>query len=63
MTYVIVPRTYDERMLHQLVARDRWHGVLLGKAGARLAEDRGELDARLEAAEVLGRMTLDLRPR
>jgi len=61
--YAIVPRTYDERMLHQLVARDRWHGVLLGKSGAWLAEDRGELQARLESAKVLGRMTLDLRPR
>ena len=29
--YCLVPRTYDERMFLQLVARDRWHGVLLAR--------------------------------
>ncbi len=62
--YCLVPRTYDERMFHQLVARDRWHGVLLGKAASRLAKDDGaQGDARIEADAALRRMTLDLSPR
>jgi hypothetical protein len=48
--YCLVPRTYDERMFHQLVARDRWHGVLLGKAAAKLASDEGGQEVRLESA-------------
>jgi superfamily II DNA or RNA helicase len=59
--YCIVPGTYDERMLHQLVARDRWHGVLLGKGASRLAEAEG--DAPLLPSKRLRRMRLDLRPR
>lgn len=62
--FCLVPRTYDERMFHQLVARDRWHGVLLGKAYARLARDeREEKDARMVRIEVLKRLRLDLSPR
>ena len=53
ISYCIVPRTYDERMFHQLVARDRWHGVLLGKAGAALAKDEGENQVQLESAKFI----------
>lgn len=63
VVYALIPGTYDERMFHQLVARDRWHGVLLGRAGAKLAVDEGALDARLESAGRLQRMRLDLSPR
>ena len=61
--YVLVQKTYDERMLHQLIARQRWHAVLLGRQGARLAKDeRGTEEARLlQKAEADG-LTLDLRP-
>jgi hypothetical protein len=62
--YVLVQKTYDERMLHQLVARQRWHAILLGRQGARLAKDKhGTEEAKLlENAEASG-LTLDLRPR
>ncbi len=61
--YVLVRGTYDERMLHQLVARQRWHGVLLGRPGATLARDReGKLDARWLEIEEARKLTLDLRP-
>jgi hypothetical protein len=62
IVYCLVPRTYDERMFHQLVARDRWHGVLLGKAAARLANDKGAQEARLEEAAAIRRMRLNLAP-
>jgi superfamily II DNA or RNA helicase len=57
--YCLVPRTYDERMFHQLVARDRWHGVLLGKG--RLDDDQA--DAPLIDRKRIERMRLDLAPR
>ena len=59
--YVLVRKTYDERMLHQLVARQRWHAILLGRPGSRLAkDDRGtEEAARLGSAR--GRCA-DTRP-
>lgn len=60
--FCLVPRTYDERMFHQLIARDRWHGILLGKAAARLAKDEGRADARMERIEVLKKLRLDLSP-
>lgn len=59
--YCLVPRTYDERMFHQLVARDRWHGVLLGKPVRTLNGD--DEDAPLVDRRRLERMRLDLRPR
>jgi superfamily II DNA or RNA helicase len=59
--YCLVPRTYDERMFHQLVARDRWHGVLLGKPATKLKDD--ESDAPLIDRKKLASMRLDLRPR
>jgi ERCC4-related helicase len=37
--YALVKGTYDERMLHQLVVRQRWHSILLGKPAAKLARD------------------------
>jgi hypothetical protein len=40
---VLVRGTYDERMLQQLVARQRWHSILLGRPGARLARDKKDV--------------------
>lgn len=61
--HLLVQNTYDERMLHQLVARQRWHSVLLGKEGARLAKDKeGRIEARLDETKDLRRLTLDLSP-
>lgn len=61
--YALVKDTYDERMLHQLVARQRWHAVLLGRQGARLAKDcDGNRDARLLGLKETRSLTLDLRP-
>lgn len=42
--YLIVKDTYDERMYHQLIARQRWHGILLGRKALQL-DQHGELDA------------------
>ncbi len=62
--YVLVRGTYDERMLHQLVARQRWHSVLLGRPAARLARDSsGNLDAPLLDPGVARKFTLDLTPK
>lgn len=58
--YCIVPRTYDERMFHQLVARERWHGVLLGKPASKLESDN--VDAPLIDRMRLDKMRLDLAP-
>lgn len=58
--YCLVPRTYDERMFHQLVARDRWHGVLLGKPATELQDDG--IDVPLLDRKRLERMRLDLSP-
>lgn len=58
--YCLVPRTYDERMFHQLVARDRWHGVLLGKPACRLENELEQ--APLLDPKRLKRMRLDLSP-
>lgn len=62
IVYCLVPRTYDERMFHQLVARDRWHGVLLGKAAAKLAADDGAQQVRLESAKFIKKVRLNLSP-
>ena len=62
--YVLVRRTYDERMLEQLIARQRWHSVLLGKPAARLARDeRGNIKARFLRVEEARKSTLNLAPR
>jgi hypothetical protein len=63
IVYCRVPRTYDERMFHQLVARDRWHGVLLGKAAAGMAKDKGAQQVRLESAQFIKKVRLNLAPR
>ncbi|MGA2261102.1 MAG: helicase-related protein [Acidobacteriota bacterium] len=61
--HLLVQNTYDERMLHQLVARQRWHSVLLGKSGARLAKDEsGEIEAPSVDTKDLRRLTLNLSP-
>jgi hypothetical protein len=59
--YCLVPRTYDERMFYQLVARDRWHGVLLGKPANQLGDVQTE--APLLDRKLIARMRLDLAPR
>ena len=59
--YCLVPDTYDERMFHQLVARDRWHGVLLGKPALKLAA--ADADAPILDAKRLQKLRLDLAPR
>lgn len=61
ISYCLVPDTYDERMFHQLVARDRWHGVLLGKPAMKLAKE--DTDAPVLSRERLPKRRLDLRPR
>lgn len=61
--YCLVPRTYDERMFHQLVARDRWHGVLLGKAGAKLAADGEMQQVRIESSKFIKKVRLNLSPK
>jgi len=61
--HLFVRGTYDERMLHQLVARQRWHSVLLGKPAAGLVretEDDGAV--RLINAGDVRRCLLDLSP-
>jgi superfamily II DNA/RNA helicase len=59
--YCLVPDTYDERMFHQLVARDRWHGVLLGKPALKLAS--ADADAPILHTKRLQKLRLDLAPR
>jgi SNF2 family DNA or RNA helicase len=58
--YCLVPGTYDERMFHQLVARDRWHGVLLGRPSQALDDD--EADAPLLDRKRLKKMRIVLTP-
>lgn len=58
--YCVVPDTYDERMFHQLVARNRWHGVLLGKPALRLTAV--DADAPILHRKRLQKLRLDLSP-
>jgi hypothetical protein len=58
--YCLVPRTYDERMFHQLVARDRWHGVLLGKPASKW--ESSDTNALLIDRKRIEKMRLDLSP-
>jgi hypothetical protein len=61
--YLLVRRTYDERMLFQLVSRQRWHSVLLGRPAARLARDqKGVQEARFLDVKPTQDWTLNLRP-
>ena len=48
-------------MFHQLVARDRWHGVLLGKPAQALHEEQ-RTDAPLLDRKKLRKMRLRLAP-
>jgi ERCC4-related helicase len=61
--YLFVQGTYDERMLHQMVARQRWHSVLLGKKARMISSDKDtNKDARfLDSDEAKG-LTLNLAP-
>ena len=62
--FLLVRGTYDERMFHQLVARQRWHSVLLGGPAAKLAKDEaGQIEARLLDTTTAQKIGLDLRPR
>jgi ERCC4-related helicase len=60
--YLLVKDTYDERMFHQLIARQRWHGVLLGRQALQLARTDAQ-EARLLSAKEAETMSLDLDPR
>lgn len=58
--YLLVKDTYDERMFHQLIARQRWQGVLLGRKALQLA--REDIQARLLSRKERDTMSLDLDP-
>lgn len=60
--YLLVKDTYDERMFHQLIARQRWHGVLLGRKALQLGRDAAR-DAKLLTRHEAKTMSLDLDPR
>jgi hypothetical protein len=60
--YLLVRDTYDERMFHQLIARQRWHGVLLGRKALQLDRDETKT-ARWISQRETDRMALDLDPR
>jgi hypothetical protein len=60
--YLLVKDTYDERMFHQLIARQRWHGILLGRRALQLGRDDG-VQARWISRADTQRMSLDLDPR
>lgn len=59
--YLLVKDTYDERMFHQLIARQRWHSVLLGRKALQLDRD-DELDARWISSRETSALSLDLDP-
>lgn len=67
--FLIVRETYDERMLHQVIARERWHSVLLGrpvKALTRVESGNGRPERDPLVAPWLAKVdgwVLDLRPR
>lgn len=60
--YLLVKDTYDERMFHQLIARQRWHSVLLGRKALRLREADAPV-ARLLSTGETATMSLNLDPR
>ena len=59
--YLLVKDTYDERMFHQLIARQRWHSVLLGRKAIQL--DKPDAFATLLSMKGSEAMSLDLDPR
>ena len=60
--YLLVKDTYDERMFHQLIARQRWHGVLLGRKALQLGKAEAPV-ATLLSIRQTETMSLDLDPR
>ena len=62
--YLFVQGTYDERMLHQMVARQRWHSVLLG-VNARMVSYAKDTDRDIPFLErdEAKRLTLNLAPK
>lgn len=60
--YLLVKDTYDERMFHQLIARQRWHTVLLGRKALQLGKADGPEAALLSTRQVKS-MSLNLDPR
>ncbi|MGE0400237.1 MAG: SNF2-related protein [Kofleriaceae bacterium] len=61
--YLLVKDTYDERMFHQLIARQRWHGILLGRRALQLDRDDAETTARWISQRDADRLSLNLDPR
>lgn len=60
--FLICRDTYDERVLHVMVNRMRWHQVLLANR-RRLQSDPGQSDEPLIPSNHLRQVSLDLRPR
>lgn len=60
--YLLVKDTYDERMFHQMIARQRWHGILLGRRALRLETDE-TMTARLISQRKTDQLSLNLDPR
>jgi hypothetical protein len=54
--------TYDQRVLHVMANRFRWHTVLLG-SGRILAKDLSSVAEPELKARMLKKLVLDLRPR
>jgi hypothetical protein len=60
--FLLCRGTYDERVLHVMANRFRWHRVLLGNRGAMDDAPSSANEPELPPA-MLKKMTLDLRPR
>jgi superfamily II DNA/RNA helicase len=61
--YLLVKDTYDERMFHQPIARQRWQGILLGRRALQLDRDDAETTARWISQRDADRVSLNLDPR
>jgi hypothetical protein len=59
--FLLCRGTYDERVLHVMANRFRWHRVLLGNRGA-MEEAPSSADEPALPPAMLKKMTLDLRP-
>jgi hypothetical protein len=60
--FLICRDTYDERVLHVMVNRMRWHQMLLANR-QQLQSDPGQSDEPLVSSNYLRKVSLDLRPR
>ena len=60
--FLLCRGTYDERILHVMANRFRWHQVLLGNRSVMEAAPDSAVEHGLTPA-MLRRMVLDLRPR